>query len=70
MVQMLRELAHLLVMVCWGPGVLEFMQASFYCPVRAQVIQTGPPMAPLSIGHTHLTLIGGTAHVRAVYLHQ
>ena len=29
MVQMLRELAHLLVMVCWGPEVLEFMQASF-----------------------------------------
>jgi hypothetical protein len=42
---------------CWGPGVLGFMQASFFCPGRAQDIRTGPPMAPLSIGLTHLTLL-------------
>ena len=47
---------------------MGFMQASFYCPGRAQEIRTGPPMAPLSIGFTHLTLLGGAAHAYAVYL--
>jgi len=49
---------------------MGFMQASFYCPGRAQEIRTGPPMAPLSIGFTHLTLLGGAAHACAVYLCQ